>query len=477
MPAVLQNVWLKIKKYKLPLLGAVLLLTLCLILAGNAHRRDHYQVQAVWQEENATLSVQETIRLTNRAGESLDHLPHLFIPMPLPRSAIFPVPDNELSIAYPEGFASGGVSNLSVQVNGKNAPFVLEGAQRTVLHVQLPFSLRPQGGAEVTLRYDAALCRNRKNRRFDQGRATVQCAGDAPHLSGRVLSAQTTTPRAGASVSQRMRGPGRGAGRAGRLMSPPGRDSCVRRTADGPSAHGIRRDFALLLSKDYGVCAGPSRTAYVSAPSPSRRKTAQQCAGRSRAEALRLYSEWFGDYPYPDFTVCAADFYVGGMEYPALAIVDQRLYTAQDGMLEFVVAHETAHQWWYAAVGSDQIASPWQDEALAEYSTLLYYESIYGADSFDSLYQNMVRPAVDNPSLRGVGIAQELSRFESAAVYDALVYRKGAAMLHDLRAHLGNEAFLTALRSYYKSNRFKLAAPEDFSPHSMRKTPHWPSAG
>ena len=35
-------------------------------------------------------------------------------------------------------------------------------------------------------------------------------------------------------------------------------------------------------------------------------------------------------------------------------------------------------------------------------------------------------------------------------------------MLHDLRAHLGNEAFLTALRSYYKSNRFKLAAPEDF---------------
>ena len=37
------------------------------------------------------------------------------------------------------------------------------------------------------------------------------------------------------------------------------------------------------------------------------------------------------------------------------------------------------------AVGSDQIASPWQDEALAEYSTLLYYESVYGADSFDSL--------------------------------------------------------------------------------------------
>lgn len=114
MPAVLQNVWLKIKKYKLPLLGAVLLLTLCLILAGNAHRRDHYQVQAVWQEENATLSVQETIRLTNRAGESLDHLCLRLYPNAFAEERSVPVPDNELSIAYPEGFASGGVSNLSV---------------------------------------------------------------------------------------------------------------------------------------------------------------------------------------------------------------------------------------------------------------------------------------------------------------------------------------------------------------------------
>lgn len=459
MPAVLQNVWLKIKKYKLPLLGAVLLLTLCLILAGNAHRRDHYQVQAVWQEENATLSVQETIRLTNRAGESLDHLCLRLYPNAFAEERSVPVPDNELSIAYPEGFASGGVSNLSVQVNGKNAPFMLEGAQRTVLRVQLPFSLRPQGGTEVTLRYDAALSRNRlrtgvltKDVRLCNVLATLCIFQDGAFRTDDYTPIGDPFLSECADWDVELSAPG------GYVAAGPG----LVRAEDGRWIFRTRnqRDFALLLSKDYEVAQAEQNGICIRSFAFTE-EDAQQALDTA-AQALRLYSEWFGDYPYPDFTVCAADFYVGGMEYPALAIVDQRLYTAQDGMLEFVVAHETAHQWWYAAVGSDQIASPWQDEALAEYSTLLYYESVYGADSFDSLYQNMVRPAVDNPSLRGVGIAQELSRFESAAVYDALVYRKGAAMLHDLRAHLGNEAFLTALRSYYKSNRFKLAAPEDF---------------
>ena len=237
MPAVLQNVWLKIKKYKLPLLGAVLLLTLCLILTGNAHRRDHYQVQAVWQEENATLSVQETIRLTNRAGESLDHLCLRLYPNAFAEERSVPVPDNELSIAYPEGFASGGVSNLSVQVNGKDAPFVLEGAQRTVLRVQLPFSLRPQGGAEVTLRYDAALSRNRlrtgvltKDVRLCNVLATLCIFQDGAFRTDDYTPIGDPFLSECADWDVELTAPG------GYVAAGPG---LVRRTADGPSAHGI----------------------------------------------------------------------------------------------------------------------------------------------------------------------------------------------------------------------------------------------
>ena len=37
-----------------------------------------------------------------------------------------------------------------------------------------------------------------------------------------------------------------------------------------------------------------------------------------------------------------------------------------DGMLEFVVAHEVAHQWWHGLVGSDSRDHPYVDEALAQ---------------------------------------------------------------------------------------------------------------
>ena len=310
MPAVLQNVWLKIKKYKLPLLGAVLLLTLCLILAGNAHRRDHYQVQAVWQEENATLSVQETIRLTNRAGESLDHLCLRLYPNAFAEERSVPVPDNELSIAYPEGFASGGVSNLSVQVNGKNAPFVLEGAQRTVLRVQLPFSLRPQGGAEVTLRYDAALSRNRlrtgvltKDVRLCNVLATLCIFQDGAFRTDDYTPIGDPFLSECADWDVELTAPG------GYVAAGPG----LVRAEDGRWTFRTRnqRDFALLLSKDYEVAQAEQNGICIRSFAFTE-EDAQQALDTA-AQALGLYSEWFGDYPYPDFTVCAADFYVGGM--------------------------------------------------------------------------------------------------------------------------------------------------------------------
>ena len=220
------------------------------------------------------------------------------------------------------------------------------------------------------------------------------------------------------------------------------------------------RDFALFLSRDYHVAQQDAEG--VTVRSFAFTQEGAQQALDIAVQALGVYEGLYGEYPYADYTVCAGQFCIGGMEYPGMALIDDALYHSGDGMLEFVIAHETAHQWWYAGVGSDQIRAPWQDEALAEYSTLLYYEAVYGAESFDSLYQSMVRPATESASLRGVGVGQSLDKFESAATYDALVYRKGAAMLHDLRVSLGNDAFLTAMRRYYRDNLYTIAQPEDF---------------
>ena len=42
--------------------------------------------------------------------------------------------------------------------------------------------------------------------------------------------------------------------------------------------------------------------------------------------------------------------------------------------LEYVIAHETAHQWIPFLIGSDQNDEPWLDEGFAVYSDVLHHE-------------------------------------------------------------------------------------------------------
>ena len=448
-----------LKKRRAVLACVLLLAALIALLARSGGRSDRYIVEAEYDETAQQLRVHEVFKYTNRTGQTLDALCFNLWPNAYADEHDAPVADSELQFAYPEGFSAGGAEVTSVRAAGKEAGWRLEGKQRTLLRVQLPFRLRPTGSVEVALSYTVTLPRTRlrmgvseQDVRLANVFATL-CAfedggfradgysklGD-PFVSECAdwqvtLTAPTAFVAAGAGLEE-----------AG--------ESIWRFRAQS------LRDFALFLSKDYHVAQQDAEG--VTVRSFAFTQEGAQLALETAVRALGVHEGLYGEYPYEDYTVCAGQFCIGGMEYPGISLIDDALYRSGDGMLEFVIAHETAHQWWYAGVGSDQIRAPWQDEALAEYSTLLYYEAVYGAESFDSLYQSMVRPATESASLRGVGVGQSLDKFESAATYDALVYRKGAAMLHDLRVSLGNDAFLTAMRRYYRDNLYTIAQPEDF---------------
>ena len=89
-------------------------------------------------------------------------------------------------------------------------------------------------------------------------------------------------------------------------------------------------------------------------------------------ECFTFFSDTFGRYPYGSYSAVQTGFCYGGMEYPGLVFLSDSLAGAD---YAYTAVHETAHQWWYAAVGSDQTRAAWMDEGLAEYSSLLYFES------------------------------------------------------------------------------------------------------
>jgi len=180
------------------------------------------------------------------------------------------------------------------------------------------------------------------------------------------------------------------------------------------------------------------------------------------AEALRLFGLRFGRYPYAELDLVPTFTSAAGIEYPGLIVIAQRLYGGSDRS-EWVVAHEVAHQWWYNLVGNDQVDEPWLDEALTQYSTVLYFEDRYGKAAaanalqagIEDRWEGAREAGRDRPVVGPVaGFAPE--------DYGPIVYGKGPLFFHHLREEVGDVPFDHILRSYFDEYRYGIATGESF---------------
>jgi len=106
-------------------------------------------------------------------------------------------------------------------------------------------------------------------------------------------------------------------------------------------------------------------------------RAAAEKALRVAEEALEIYTEKLGNFPYPDLDLVIVPLAsAGGVEYPRLILIAEKYaFDPESELFAEIVAHELAHQWWYGEVGADQVREPWLDEALATYTSGLYFET------------------------------------------------------------------------------------------------------
>lgn len=162
-------------------------------------------------------------------------------------------------------------------------------------------------------------------------------------------------------------------------------------------------------------------------------------------DAMNFLSERFGSYAYPVVTVAQVTV-GGGMEYPGIVMI------AGGSVVEIV--HELAHQWWYAAVGNDEMDEAWLDEAFATFSEELYQIERRRAPSSVRSSYNFREP--------GIPILTRADQFPSLQIYAQSVYTKGSGFLWMLRWVIGSEHFDRLLREYYKRFLYKNATVSDF---------------
>ncbi|MCL2811197.1 MAG: M1 family metallopeptidase, partial [Clostridia bacterium] len=351
--------------------------------ASAAYDLDRYEIDIMMDSTRAVLECVQRVWYTNRSTDTLNNLYFHVYANAFKRENTSPAEN-----AYPRGFDPGEIAFTGVWVNGESVAFALQGMDEAVLRVPVGL-LAP--GQEVALEFAYTLRVPIAQYRFGRS-GDVWSLGNAFPIAAMYEHGQWRLDPYAA-------------------IGDPFYSACAnyRVTVDAPKEYeiaaggalherkearerthwvfeiGAAREFALCIGRGYRVEGGYVDGVLVQAYATSggRARRALQHA----QSALRVYNELFGAYPYPSFRVAevALGGY-GGMEYPGLVMMDL-IQLEKDGALEFVMAHEVAHQWWYAQVGNDQIRSPWLDEALAEYSALLYYERIHGQAAFDRLYE------------------------------------------------------------------------------------------
>jgi hypothetical protein len=194
----------------------------------------------------------------------------------------------------------------------------------------------------------------------------------------------------------------------------------------------------------------------------------------SRAAAIaQYYQSIVGDSPYSSLTLALLEGVQPGGHSPGYFAVlsqppvDQPRFwrndpAAFDKQVDFFPAHEIAHQWLGQAVGWDTYHDQWLSEGFAQYFAALYVGHSRGDEEFRAIMSDMRDWALRRSDQGPVFLGYRLGHVrDDGRVFRALVYNKGAAVLHMLRRFVGDEAFFSGIRQFYAKFRYRKATTED----------------
>lgn len=175
------------------------------------------------------------------------------------------------------------------------------------------------------------------------------------------------------------------------------------------------------------------------------------------AKILKTYEELFGKYPWPKDGYKLVESPFAGMEHQTAIAYGNGYKNEKNEEYDYIVLHESAHEWWGNAVSVEDFSDIWIHEGIATYAEALYVEKTKGQKAYlDYMYWT------------AIGIRNKKPVVGPGDVYysdykDGDPYAKGALMLHTLRNHLQDDSlFFNILKTYFKENCYKLTNTKQF---------------
>ena len=195
--------------------------------------------------------------------------------------------------------------------------------------------------------------------------------------------------------------------------------------------------------------------------------------------AILDLSGWIGDYPYNSFTAVQSALNAGlGMEYPGVTVIG---VTKDAYSLDKVIAHETCHNWFYGALGSNERRYPFMDEGVTTSYEMRYLAKRYPEKKLWENYFTKESQAKffhldkisEQRTMEFEWLVSARNNLEQpvnlgstdydATNYNLIPYNKAALGFNYLRAYLGDSLYDSIIHNYYHLWKFKHPQPGDLS--------------
>jgi aminopeptidase N len=113
-------------------------------------------------------------------------------------------------------------------------------------------------------------------------------------------------------------------------------------------------------------------------------------------------------------------------------------------------------------VGWKNYHEQWLSEGISQYMAALYARERRGENAFRDILRQFRKWAIDDSDQGPIYLGYRLGHIKGESrVFRALLYNKGAGVLHMLRRLIGEQAFSSGLKKFYAENRFKKAGTND----------------
>jgi len=205
--------------------------------------------------------------------------------------------------------------------------------------------------------------------------------------------------------------------------------------------------------------------------------------------AIRLYSQYFGEAPYGRIAITQQPQFNFGQSWPTLVylpisafldstqrwmLMGQQAFRFADFIQE-VTPHEVSHQWWGHMVGWATYHDQWLSEGFADFSAGLFLQFIEKTpDKYLKYWDNARKTILEKNQFgmnaNGAGplwMGLRLNTHKTPGAYNRLVYPKGGYIVHMLRSMMRDPKthdanFIAMMKDFVHTHYNQNASTADF---------------